>query len=155
MPRCKNGTRKNKKTGECETYTKPVSKSQRATKKMEKTEAKAQAKTEHKQWEEEEYKDRLEEAREEFFEDKQYMYDKKNLLEVEIGDEVDLPAKRKKELASTIKKVEALEKRIIRKHRLKKTEWVGDVERITVGMMEDHRPGEFLKPPHERKRGMW
>jgi hypothetical protein len=22
-------------------------------------------------------------------------------------------------------------------------------------MMEDHRPGEFLKPPHERKRGMW
>lgn len=33
MPRCKNGTRKNKKTGECEAYTKPVSKQQRETQK--------------------------------------------------------------------------------------------------------------------------
>ena len=155
MPRCKNGTRKNRKTGECQTYTKPLSKSQRATKKMEKAEAKAQEKEQQKRWKEEEYKDRLEEAREEFFEDKQDMYDSKGLLEVEIGDEDELTTKQKKELASIIKKVEALEKRIIKKHRIKKTDWVGDVERITVGMMEDYRPGEFLKPPHERKRGMW
>jgi hypothetical protein len=79
------------------------------------------------------------------------MYDSKDLLDVEIGDEDELTTKRKKELASIIKKVEALEKRIIKKHRLKKTEWVGDIERITVGMMEDHRPGEFMKPPDERK----
>jgi len=153
MPRCKNGTRKNRKTGECETYRKPLSKEQRATKKAAKAEAKAQEKEQQKKWKEEEYNYRLEEAREEFFEDKQDMYDSKNLLEVGIGDENELPAKRKKELASIIKKVEALEKRIIRKHRLKKNEWVGDIERITVGMMEDYRLGEFLKPEHERRRG--
>ena len=118
-----------------------------------KAEAKAQAKAEQQQWEEEEYKSRLIEAREEFFQDKQEMYQEKDLLEVSIGDEDELTNKQKKDLASTMKKAEALQKRVIKKYRLKKTEWVGDIERITVGMMEDYRWGEFLKPAHERKKG--
>lgn len=120
---------------------------------MANAQAKAQAKAEHKQWEEEEYKDRLIEAREEFFQDKQYMYEEKGLLEVSIGDEDELTNKQKKDLTSMLKKAEALRKRIIKKYRLKKTEWVGDIERVTVGMMEDYRWGEFLKPAHERKKG--
>jgi hypothetical protein len=101
----------------------------------------------------EDYNDRLEQAREEFFEDKQYMYDEKGLLNVEEYDEEELAPKQKKVLASTIKKVEALEKRIIKKYRLEPNEWVGDIERATVGMMQNHRLGEFLKPHHERKMG--
>ena len=157
MPRCKNGTRKNRRTGECVTYTKPLTKSQRETRKMANAEAKAQAKAqekaEHEQWKEEEYKNRLIDAREEFFQDKQYMYEEKGLLEVSIGDEDELTKKQQKDLAKTLKKAEALRKRIIKKYRLKKTEWVGDIERVTVGMMEDYRWGEFLKPAHERKKG--
>ena len=120
-----------------------------------KAEAKAQAKAERQQLEEEEYKSRLIEAREEFFQDKQYMYEEKDLLEVSIGDENNLTKKQQKDLASILKKAEALQKRVIKKYRLQKTEWVGDIERITVGMMEDYRWGEFLKPSHERKKGWW
>ena len=157
MPRCKNGTRKNKKTGECEAYTKPVSKQQRETQKSSKADAKAEAKAKAKRMKEQEkmedYNDRLKQAREEFFDDKQYMYHQKGLLKVEEYDEEELAPKQKKVLASTIKKVEALEKRIIKKYRLEPNEWVGDIERATDGMMENHRLGEFLKPHHERKMG--
>jgi hypothetical protein len=137
MPRCKNGTRKNKKTGECETYTKPVSKSQRATKKME---VKAQEK-------DEEYKYRLNTAREEFFEEKQGLYDELGLLE----DFEEITPKQKKAIAKTMKKAEALEKRYIRKYKLNKDEWVGNVEPVTVGMLENRPYGDFLKPKWGRR----
>lgn len=151
MPRCKKGTRKNRRTGECQPYKKPdaETRQQRKTMKAEAKAAKAEAKAAKAREKEEDYKGDLDAAREEFFEDKQYLYDQKGFLNDQEEDY--LTPKQKKDLASTIKKVEALEKRIIKKYHLKKTEWVGDIEPVTVGMMQSRPIGQYMLPESQRK----
>ena len=87
-----------------------------------------------------EHKAYLEEARDKFFFKKQDIYEKDGLLE-EIEE---MTPKQEKALARNMKKVAALEKKIVREYGLRRGTTLGAHHPITIGQLEDHPIGYYI-----------
>lgn len=93
-------------------------------------------------WDSEDYKAFLEDAREAFYFKKQDIWDKDGFIEDIDIDE--MTPKQEKAFARNMKKVAALEKKMVREYGLRRGTTLGFHGPITIGQLGDHPVGYYI-----------